>query len=249
MAHDGKDLSLPPGSSPSARQASLQVPACVRWSWTCECSRLDRRSRNNAGMSISAPGVRLREITRANRPEVEALTVTEVQARYVTGVAESLVESAETPDACPWFRAVYAGEEPVGFVMLSDGITVVNPDYLGPYYLWRLLIDQRHQGPGLWGCGTQAGDRARVHAGRCAGAGHLGWARAVLACRLLPAAGLPADRRGAPKRVGARTRSVVSPTYHLTTTPGATGSCCLARRDSEPVAPVTVRPGARHGHG
>jgi hypothetical protein len=25
---------------------------------------------------------------------------------------------------------------------------VVNPDYLGPYYLWRLLIDQRYQGRG-----------------------------------------------------------------------------------------------------
>ena len=25
---------------------------------------------------------------------------------------------------------------------------MVNPDYLGPYYLWRLLIDQRYQGRG-----------------------------------------------------------------------------------------------------
>jgi diamine N-acetyltransferase len=25
---------------------------------------------------------------------------------------------------------------------------VVNPGYLGPYYLWRLLIDQRYQGRG-----------------------------------------------------------------------------------------------------
>jgi hypothetical protein len=52
-------------------------------------------------MSISAPSVSFREITRANRPEVEALTVTEMQAVYVAGVAESLVEAAETPDACP----------------------------------------------------------------------------------------------------------------------------------------------------
>ncbi|MFI5099966.1 MAG: GNAT family N-acetyltransferase, partial [Actinomycetes bacterium] len=33
-------------------------------------------------------------------------------------------------------------------VMISDGITVVNPDYLGPYFLWRLLVDRRHQGQG-----------------------------------------------------------------------------------------------------
>jgi diamine N-acetyltransferase len=32
--------------------------------------------------------------------------------------------------------------------MLSDGITVDNPDYLGPYFLWRLLVDRRHQGNG-----------------------------------------------------------------------------------------------------
>ena len=32
--------------------------------------------------------------------------------------------------------------------MLSDGITVENPDYLGPYYLWRLIVDHRHQGRG-----------------------------------------------------------------------------------------------------
>jgi diamine N-acetyltransferase len=104
-------------------------------------------------MTISTPRVSLREITSANRTAVEALTVTAVQAEYVTGVAESLIEAGETPDACPWYRAVYLDDTPVGFVMISDGITVVNPDYLGPYFLWRLLIDQRHQGRG---CGSAA---------------------------------------------------------------------------------------------
>jgi diamine N-acetyltransferase len=99
-------------------------------------------------MTTCAPSVSLREITPANREAVEALTVTAVQADYVAGVAESLVEAAETPDACPWYRAVYLDDRPVGFVMISDGITVVNPDYLGPYFLWRLLIDQRYQGRG-----------------------------------------------------------------------------------------------------
>lgn len=99
-------------------------------------------------MTISPPRVCLREITSANKAAAEALTITGVQADYVTGVAESLVEAEETPDACPWYRVVYLDEEPIGFVMISDGITVVNPDYLGPYYLWRLLIDQRYQGQG-----------------------------------------------------------------------------------------------------
>lgn len=42
---------------------------------------------------------------------------------------------------------MYAGDVPVGFIMISDGITVQNPEYLGPYFLWRLLIDQQ-QGRG-----------------------------------------------------------------------------------------------------
>jgi diamine N-acetyltransferase len=94
-------------------------------------------------------GVTLREITPANRAAVEALRVTDVQSGYVEGVAESLVEAAATPDAMPWFRALYAGDLPVGFVMISDGITAENPDYLGPYYLWRLVIGQQHQRQGF----------------------------------------------------------------------------------------------------
>jgi diamine N-acetyltransferase len=100
-------------------------------------------------VTTPAPSVSLREITPANRAMVEALTVTETQSEYVAGVATSLVEAVETPDARPWYRAVYLGDEPAGFVMISDGITVVNPHYLGPYFLWRLLIDQRYQRRGL----------------------------------------------------------------------------------------------------
>lgn len=93
--------------------------------------------------------VSLREITDANRPLIEALSVSRTQQTYVAGVTESLAEAIEYPDACPWFRAIYAGDEPAGFVMISDGITVQNPDYLGPYYLWRLLIDEHYQGRGI----------------------------------------------------------------------------------------------------
>jgi diamine N-acetyltransferase len=104
---------------------------------------------HDSGVTPSAATVALREITSTNRAAVEALTVTGVQSHYVAGVTASLIEAAETPDARPWYRAVYLGDEPVGFVMISDGITVVNPHYLGPYFLWRLLIDQRYQRRGL----------------------------------------------------------------------------------------------------
>jgi diamine N-acetyltransferase len=93
--------------------------------------------------------ISLREITGANRPGVERLRVTSDQENYVAGVVESLVEAAATPAACPWYRAVYVGGEPVGFVMISDGIPDGYPEYLGPYFLWRLLIDARWQGRGF----------------------------------------------------------------------------------------------------
>jgi diamine N-acetyltransferase len=90
----------------------------------------------------------LREISEENRAAVEGLAVTGEQSHYVAGVRESIQEASELPDAKPWYRAVYADDEPVGFVMISDGITVDNPEYVGPYYLWRLLVDHRFQGRG-----------------------------------------------------------------------------------------------------
>ena len=94
------------------------------------------------------PFVTLREITDKNRAAIEALTVTEEQDEYVATVTVSLADAVEYPEAKAWYRAVYAGDEPVGFVMISDGITDPDPTLLGPYYLWRLLIDHRHQGRG-----------------------------------------------------------------------------------------------------
>ena len=106
-------------------------------------------------MAPRAGTVTLREITAANRAAVEALAVAPEQEAHVSGVVESLAEGDATPDACPWCRAVYAGETPVGFVMLSDGIPAERTQYLGPYFLWRLLIDARYQGRGF---GTAALD-------------------------------------------------------------------------------------------
>ncbi len=89
--------------------------------------------------------VTLRPLSAANRAVVEALRVAPGQERFVTGVAESLREAAEHPDARALSRAVYAGDAPVGFVMIADD--VASPEYV-PHYLWKLLIDERHQGRG-----------------------------------------------------------------------------------------------------
>jgi diamine N-acetyltransferase len=89
--------------------------------------------------------VSLRAIDDSNRSAVEALSVSPLQERFVAGVAESLVEAVEDPGGRAIYWAVYAGDDPVGFVMISDDVD--GPEYI-PQYLWRLLIDRRYQGRG-----------------------------------------------------------------------------------------------------
>ena len=86
--------------------------------------------------------VSLRPITDANREEVEALAVTPDQRRFVSGVRESLLEAAAEPGAHALYWAVYDDETPVGFVMIADEVD--GPDYIA-HFLWKLLIDARHQ--------------------------------------------------------------------------------------------------------
>ena len=100
-------------------------------------------------MSRTTHNVSLREIADANRAEVERLSVAPHQDDYVASVSRSFVDAAENPDAHPWFRAIYSGSTPVGFVMIADGVSEEHPDFAGPYYLWRLLIDQRWQRQGI----------------------------------------------------------------------------------------------------
>ncbi|SDL86724.1 Acetyltransferase (GNAT) family protein [Geodermatophilus siccatus] len=92
-------------------------------------------------------GVHLREITDDNREAVRALRVRGRQERFVASVSTSLRDAAESPKANPWYRAVYCGEEPVGFVMLSWKPR--KGPYRGRHFLWRLLVDKRHQGRGI----------------------------------------------------------------------------------------------------
>jgi diamine N-acetyltransferase len=88
--------------------------------------------------------VTLREITGDNLKAVLGLSVAEEQKQvYPRSNAYSIAEALYPPDEDPvWFRAVYAGETPVGFIMTSEV-----PER-GEYFLWRLMIDARHQGKG-----------------------------------------------------------------------------------------------------
>jgi diamine N-acetyltransferase len=90
--------------------------------------------------------VSLRPLSESNRQAVEALRVSPSQQRFVSGVAESLREAAEHPDARALYWVVHAEDTPVGFVMIAD--EVGSPDYM-PHYLWKLLIDERYQRQGF----------------------------------------------------------------------------------------------------
>jgi diamine N-acetyltransferase len=92
-----------------------------------------------------APGgatVTLREITKDTVLAICGLQVAAEQREYVADNAVSIAEAYFEPKA--WFRAIYADETPVGFIMLYD-----DPD-TPEYYLWRLMIDagRQHQGLG-----------------------------------------------------------------------------------------------------
>ena len=92
--------------------------------------------------------IELREVTDEVREELRSVRVGEGQERFVSSVEESLAEAELYPQAKPWFRAVYADGVAVGFVMISWDVEPDPPELWGPWFLWKLLIDERHQGQG-----------------------------------------------------------------------------------------------------
>ena len=87
-----------------------------------------------------ATTVELREITAETVRAVTALSVSPEQQGYVAPNAVSIAEAYFEPKA--WFRAIAAGDELVGFVM------VYRDPAVGEFYVWRFMIDERHQGHG-----------------------------------------------------------------------------------------------------
>jgi GNAT superfamily N-acetyltransferase len=103
------------------------------------------------GRDLMVVAVTLEEITDQNREAVLALRVAPGQERFVSSVEDSLAAAADWPEARPWYRAVFASGEsagPVGFVMVSWNCEPDPPEIIGPWLLWKLLIDQRYQGRG-----------------------------------------------------------------------------------------------------
>lgn len=84
--------------------------------------------------------VALVEVTAETVRAICNLTVHPYQAELVAPNAVSIAQAYFEPTA--WFRAIYAGDTPVGFVMVDD-----NADDQD-YFLWRFMIAAEHQGKG-----------------------------------------------------------------------------------------------------
>jgi RimJ/RimL family protein N-acetyltransferase len=94
--------------------------------------------------------VELAEITEDLLRPVRALGTHWFQREFVAPVDQSLAQALVPGDdddghpVVPWFRAVVADGEVVGFVMVAE------PQEHSPEpYLWRLLVDRRHQRLGI----------------------------------------------------------------------------------------------------
>lgn len=91
--------------------------------------------------------VTLREITDENREAIRSLSVREDQQQFVATNDKSFRDAVAEPENHPWMRAIYEGDEPVGFLMLADDMATT-PEHPWRYFLWRLMIDARRQRKG-----------------------------------------------------------------------------------------------------
>jgi diamine N-acetyltransferase len=85
--------------------------------------------------------VSLREVTAETVRTICKLDVSEAQKHFVASNSDSIAQAYFEPKA--WFRAIYADETPVGFLMLFD-----DPDN-ADYFLWRYMIDEHYQKMGF----------------------------------------------------------------------------------------------------
>jgi diamine N-acetyltransferase len=96
--------------------------------------------------------VELRDIvTDADRDAVLGVRRGPGQHAFVASVEDSFQDAIDDAHAVPRMWSVHdaATGAVVGFVMISDGIPAerlaADDDIIGPYYLWRLLIDEEVQ--------------------------------------------------------------------------------------------------------
>ena len=86
--------------------------------------------------------VTLREVTKENQWDIFRLEVAPEQSHYVAPNEMSIAQAYFDRETA-WFRAIYADDTPVGFLMLSDNASSQR------YFIWRLMIDAQYQNLGF----------------------------------------------------------------------------------------------------
>lgn len=89
---------------------------------------------------MNAPVVSLREITAETVRAICDLEPHAAQSGFVAPNAVSIAQAHFNPTAT--FRAIHAGDGPVGFIMWRP------EEDSASCFLWRFMIDGRHQGKG-----------------------------------------------------------------------------------------------------
>jgi diamine N-acetyltransferase len=98
-------------------------------------------------------------VTDAEREAALTVRAGPGQEQFVASVAQSFEDAVRDARAAPRYWTINDGDEIVGFAMISDGILpeqlATDAELIGPYFLWRLLIDHSRQ---RLGYGTAALD-------------------------------------------------------------------------------------------
>jgi len=128
------------------------------WEFTCDFITKNARDCGAIGQAVIDAAQKLQPLLREHLGADERVTLREITADTVFGIcllSDTLTEPKKyfvAPNAISlaqahfnkyaWFRAIYAGRAPVGFMMIVD-----NPDK-PEYFLWRLMIAEPFHGRG-----------------------------------------------------------------------------------------------------
>ena len=157
---------LPPGPSRRVRyffgrlvtEATDPTVDTHWWESACDFIVRNANDRGDVGQAVVDAVQKLQTILRARMGPYDQVTLREITADTVFGIcllSDTLTEPKKyfvAPNAISlaqahfnkyaWFRAIYAGRAPVGFMMIVD-----NPDK-PEYFLWRLMIAEPFHGRG-----------------------------------------------------------------------------------------------------
>jgi histidinol dehydrogenase len=132
-----------------------------------------RAAEMRLGLGGAAPApsttFEVRPVTDANVDELIGLQTTADQEKFVASVAKSLAQASVRPAGRP--LGLYANGRPVGFLLLWDSRRDPDvSDRTDEVYIWRLMIDARHQRQGH----GQAAMRWLLDEARRIGVGRIG---------------------------------------------------------------------------